>query len=665
MIKLSVFEGTLILLALAIFVSVLFRRLQIPTLLGYICVGILVGPYTLGWFVDSTSTNELAEFGVVLLLFTIGLEFSLARLVAMKFTVFGYGGLQVLLSIVITTAMGMLLGMTWPQSLVIGSVVAMSSTAIVTKLLADQAELDSDHGQNAMGILLFQDLAVIPLLIMIPSLAGSGGVEHPLFSTALVWALFKGILAVVIILSIGHWVLRPLFYQILARRSAELFTLTALFVTLSAAWLTQKLGLSLALGAFLAGMMIGETEFRHQIEADIRPFRDVLLALFFISIGLQFNPHILVTAWSWTLLLLGALIVFKVLLVSGLGRVLQYNKVTALRTGLLLAQGGEFGFAILALVLSYHLLPKDYGEVILAALVLSMIIAPFVIRYNQKIAKFIFPRSRAVYQTERQILSFAKELHQHVILCGYGRVGQNIAHFVEKAGVPFLAFDLDASRVETAVRAGERVYYADATRYRILRAAKLKAAKALVISFDNPEAAKKILQQVRRTNKRIPIIVRCYDSTDVEELYAYGATEVIPDTLEASLMLAAHVLLLMQIPIAQVRHMVDRSRHNRYDLLYEILPGAITTETDRLEISQQGLDVVSLTNDAYAVGKTLGEMHLDALHIKTTAMRRGHNRRIDPEATTELIANDVLVIFGALTQLKIARHRLLMGPVDA
>lgn len=657
MIKLSVFEGTLILLALAIFVSALFRRLQIPTLLGYICVGILVGPYTLGWFVDNKSTNDLAEFGVVLLLFTIGLEFSLTKLKAMKFRVFGYGGLQVILTILATTAVAIELGISLPQSLVIASIVAMSSTAIVTKLLSDQAELGSNYGLNAVGILLFQDLAVIPLLIMIPSLAGNM-LGPSLFST-IAWALLKGSAAVVIILGIGHWVLRPLFYQILARRSAELFTLTALFVTLAAAWLTQKLGLSLALGAFLAGMMIGETEFRHQIEADIRPFRDVLLALFFISIGLQFNPHILVTAWQWTLLLLAALIIFKTCLVSGLGVALQYDKITALRTGLLLAQGGEFGFAILALALSYHLLPVAYGEVVLAALLISMMIAPFLIKFNQKIIKYIFPRAREAYQTEREILSFAKELRQHVIICGYGRVGQNIAHFVEKAGVPFLAFDLDAMRVAAAVTAGERVYYADATRYRILRSAKLKAAKALVISFNDREAAKKILQQVRRTNKRIPIIVRCYDAAEIEELYEYGATEVIPDTLEASLMLAAHVLLLMQIPVAQVRHMVKISRRNRYDLFYELLPAEVTDESDKLE---QGLDVINLSNDAYAVGKTLADIDLASLNIKTTAMRRGSNRRIDPDPNTKLNAHDVLVIWGALAHLKTARQRLLLGP---
>ncbi len=383
---LSILESLLILLLIAVVITTLFRHLKIPMILGYLVVGALVGPHGFSLVANTQSIRDLSEFGVVFLIFTIGLEFSLSKLWELRFSAFIYGGSQVFLTTAITTAVGMLLGMTLQQSIVIGGIVAMSSTAIVIKQLSEQIELKTNHGRNAIGILLFQDLAVIPLIVIITSLSliKANGV-----SSVLIWALIKGVFAVLIILAAGQWLLRPMFRLISAARSIELFTLSVLLVTLGAAWLTQYLGLSLALGAFLAGIMLGETAYRQQIEDEIRPFRDVLLGLFFISIGMLLNIHTWNVTWHWILLLFAAIVIFKAALITILGKLYGYSSSTALRTGLALAQGGEFGFAILTIALTYNVLPSDYGQVVLGALLLSIGLSPVILYFNARMAQLI------------------------------------------------------------------------------------------------------------------------------------------------------------------------------------------------------------------------------------------------------------------------------------
>ena len=382
----SIFETIIILLIICILITTSFRAIKLPAIVGYIVVGILVGPYSFQLVADSHNVRNIAEFGVVFLMFTIGLEFSLRKMIAMKKLVFGLGAIQVLLSLVITTLIGTQFDMSLAETLVVSGIVALSSTAIVMKQLKEQSEIASKHGRNAVGILLFQDLAVIPLLILIPQLAN---VEIMSLSREMSWAFVKGILAFGIILSLGHWLLRPFFSHVAKTKSLELFTLMSLLITLASAWLTQKLGLSLALGAFLAGMMLSETEFKPQIEADIRPFRDVLLGFFFISVGMQLNINTIIMAWPWVILLLLALVIFKTALITTICYVFDRNKEESLRTGLALAQGSEFGFAVLSLAMHYKLLRPDYSHVILCALLLSMALAPIIISNNQKISHFL------------------------------------------------------------------------------------------------------------------------------------------------------------------------------------------------------------------------------------------------------------------------------------
>jgi len=653
----SYLNDILILFTAAVVVVVLFLRLRLPPILGYLSVGVLMGPYGLGLIADTGHTRAFAEFGVVFLLFTIGLEFSLPLLIRMKGAVLGLGGSQVVLSTAITAAVASYLGLSLENAVVLGGVVAMSSTALVTKQLREQVELHSRHGRNAVGILLFQDLMVIPFLILVASLSVPT-VETPV--VAVVTALGQGLFALVVILALGRWVLRPVFRGVAQFRSTELFTLTALLVTLGAAWITHRFGLSLALGAFVAGMMLGETEFRHQVEAEIRPFRDVLLGLFFITVGMLLNVHLLPQVWIWVLLLLAALVFFKLLLVVGLCRLAGWDTAVALRTGLVLAHGGEFGFAILALALSANLLQADFGQVVLAALLFSMALAPLVIRFNGRLAALFVPTASTTSRKalREQIAQTAHGLSDHVIICGYGRVGQNVARFLEDEGINFVAMDLDPVLVQNAVKAREPVSYGDAANIELLNAAGLSRAAALVVSVDDVKTALKILHKVRHIDRELPILVRTPDDSRLEQLQEAGATEVIPETMEASLMLSSHLLLMLKVPVSRVFDKIRQVRKDRYTLLRRLFPGEEPTAMMPGGGMEQ-LRAVELPNDAWAVHQPIADLGLENLGVALTAIQRHGERISDPAPDTVLLAGDTLILSGAPSTLEQSETILL------
>ncbi|GMR21265.1 MAG: monovalent cation:proton antiporter family protein [Gammaproteobacteria bacterium] len=653
----SYLSDILILFTAAVAVVVVLLRLRLPPILGYLFVGVLMGPYGFALIANTEHTRAFAEFGVVFLLFTIGLEFSLPLLIRMKGSVLGLGASQVLLSTAITAAVSMYLGMSLESAVVLGGVVAMSSTALVTRQLTDQVELHSRHGRNAMGILLFQDIMVVPFLILVANLSNVTGDTHAL---TLVDALAKGVLALLVILALGRWVLRPLFRGVARFRSTEVFTLTALLVILGAAWITQQLGLSLALGAFIAGMMLGETEFRHQVEAEIRPFRDVLLGLFFITIGMLLNVQLLPEVWAWVLLLLTALILIKMLLVTGLCHLAGWNNAVALRTGLVLAHGGEFGFAILAMALSANIIRPEYGQVVLAALLISMVLAPLAIRFNGRLAAMILPSGSKISRAtiREQVAGTVHGLSGHVIICGYGRVGQNIARFLEDEGINFIAMDLDPVLVQNAVKAKEPVTYGDAASLELLEAAGLRQAAALVISLNDVSTSLKILHNVRHSNTELPILVRTADDSQLERLQEAGATEVIPETMESSLMMASHLLIMLKVPVSRVFNKIRRIRNDRYALLRRLFPGeetAVVTPGDDME----QLQAIELPENAWPVQCRIADLGLENLGITITAMHRQGHRILNPAADTVLLAGDVLILYGAPSSLEQAETVLL------
>ncbi|WP_029463109.1 monovalent cation:proton antiporter family protein [Serpentinimonas barnesii] len=648
----------LALLAAAVAVVALFQRSGIPASLGYLAVGALLGPYVAGLISHTETIRLVAEFGIVFLLFTIGLNFSLPQIYALRHTVFWLGTGQVVLTTALVTLAGWALGLPWAAAFVVGAVFAQSSTTIIARQLSDQGEEHSRHGRLGLAMSVFQDVTAVPFLIIIPALglAAAGSLAEPLG-----WALVKALLAFALVYLAGRWLLRPLFHAIAVRRSTELFTLTVLLVTLASAAITDSLGLSLAFGAFLAGMMLGETEFRHQIESTIRPFRDVLLGLFFVSIGMLINPAALLAVWHWALLGALGLLGAKVLLVTLLVRAAGFEPRTALRTALVLALGGEFGFALLALGLAGGSIDSHTAQIALAAVLLSMMIGPFLIRYSLPLSEALLGRAtpgapNAPGSAPHPEPAAANAWNQHVILCGYGRIGQSVANFLERERIAHVALDLDPTLVREAHAAGEPVFYGDATDPAVLEAVGLARARLLIISYEDPAAALKVLQQVRAQHPDLPVMVRTRDETHVEALRQAGATEVVPETLEAAMMMVAHALALLQVPTARVLRRLREARSDRYRLLRELFQGDPALETAAAAVPR--LHSVTVPAGCAALGCRLGQLELGA-GVELSALLRHGQRILDPATELLLQADDVLVLFGSPEALAQAEQRLL------
>jgi CPA2 family monovalent cation:H+ antiporter-2 len=643
----------LILLASAVMVVVVCRILRLPVMLGYLAVGILIGPHAFGWIPDAPSTRHLAEFGVVFLMFSIGLEFSLTRLKAMKRTVFGLGSAQVLFSILLVMSAAWAYGLDWRAGLALGGVLAMSSTAIVSKMLVERAEINLPYGQQMMGVLLFQDLAVVPLLIIIPALASDQGN----LSATLGLAMLKAAIVLLILLVFGQRIMRRWFHIVASQKSSELFSLNVLFITLGLAYLTESAGLSLALGAFVAGMLISETEYRYQVEEDIKPFRDVLLGLFFVTIGMKLNLADVAADFGWILIALIALILFKVLLLALLARAFEGNMGVALRSAIGLAQAGEFGFVLLTLADEANLIHGEMLQITLAAMLLSMLTAPFLIQYGEAISRRFSSdewTNRALQMHQIAIKSMAST--RHVILCGYGRSGQKLASILEDEKLNFIALDLDSHRVREASAARKSVVYGDAGKREVLLAAGLMRAKVLVITYKDKHSALSILRHVKELRPDLPVVVRANDDSNVETLKNAGAAEVVAEVLEGSVMLASHALLMAGVPLNRVVRHVQTNRARRYTMFSGYLPSQ-----DDIRISddmQPRFLNTLIKEDSPFVGRRLGEVELDALNIEVKAVRRYNVHGAQPSEDMILQTGDVLVLLGLPDELEVAQKRL-------
>ncbi len=569
------FANLLIILASSLVVIALFRRLRLPPVLGYLCVGLLVGPSAFDWVNESEHLPDVAELGVVFLLFSLGLEFSLSKMIALRQVVFRLGSQQVLISTALLGLLLMLLGMPTTPALLLGAGLSLSSTAIVTKELSSLGEVFSSHGQNAVGVLLFQDVVAVLLLTLVPVFAGS---SEQAWYWALPLTLAKTVVLFVGLLLASRWLLPRLFHEVAASRSAELFVLLALVIVLLTAWLTHLLGLSPALGAFLAGMLLGESHYRHQIEADIRPFRDILLGVFFVSIGMLIDLQLFL---SHSLLILGltvGLMLIKGIVVALLVKWRGSDSETAWRSGLALAQGGEFCFALMAQMQQNSMMPEALGDLLLAATFCSMLLTPLLLRGAPRIAAVLHRKPNEEAQIE-EISALNADLNQHVVICGYGRVGQSIGRFMRNAKQPFIALDNDPVRVQEAASGESDVHYGDSSRGDLLTAVGLLRAKLLVVAVDQSDIALRILKEARRLNAHVPILVRTRDDSQWAELKAAGATEVVPELLESSLMLASHALIMLGLPAHQVQEKVDQVRIDRYRLLHGFYPGSDDAET--------------------------------------------------------------------------------------
>ncbi len=658
----STLELTLLLLGTAVLGVVAFRMLHLPPMLGYLVVGILIGPHGLGLAEDNETTHTLAEFGVVFLMFSIGLEFSLPKLSSMRQTVFGLGMAQVLLTIATTMIFGwavahvmpQLTNISWKAAFALGGALAMSSTAIVSKLLTERLELESDHGRRIIGILLFQDLALVPLLILVPALA------HPRGDLAaeLAWAALKAIFVLVLLLVVGQKLIRSWFRIVVKRRSQELFMLNLLLITLGAAWITDRAGLSLALGAFVAGMLISETEYKHQVEEDIKPFRDVLLGLFFITIGMLLNVHLVIENWWLVLLLLAGPVLLKFGLIAVLAKFFGASTGVALRTGLALAQAGEFGFVLLNQVGGLKMMEPLLIQLILASMVLSMLAAPFILAKADAIVMKLSANEWMMQSLAlTQIAARTMATQKHVIIAGFGRSGQNLAKLLEEEKIAYHALDLDPDRVREAQAAGANVSYGDSARRESLVAAGIHRAAALVISYADTPSALKVLHFAHELAPALPVIVRSHDDTDLDKLRAAGATEVVPEAIEGSLMLASHALVMLGVPLRRVVHRVQAARDERYASLRGYFHGA-GDATDDAEHLHVRLHSVTLGEGANAVGKSLMMLKLSDFGAEVTTIRRGRSR-IEVMPDLVLQANDIVVLRGATEAVARAEERLL------
>jgi len=652
----------LILLAGSVFLVTLVRRLALPTSLAYLCVGLVLGPHALGVVSDSGTTRLLAELGVAFLLFTLGLEFSLPRMLAMRREVFGLGALQVIATTAVFAALANLLGIGWLTATVVGGAIAMSSTALLLQQLTERAEINRTHGRLAFAMLLFQDLAFVPFFALGAMLA-AGQDRFPLSQSAV--ALLSGVLALVGVLAAGRWLLRPLFHEIAHSRLRELFTLTVLLVVLASAYVSHLAGLSFALGAFLAGMMLAETEYRFQIDAAIRPFRDLLLGLFFVSVGMLLNLHLLgrLSELAIALAMLVTLVVLKALIAALVTWPFAHSRFKALRTGIVMSIGGEFGIALCTVLLQGGLVPEGLGEPLLVAIVLSMVLSPVILNNNKRVARFLLrehaPALTAAAREEEATQEIAQR--EHVILCGFGRVGQNVARVLERQGFEYIALDLDPARIRAARQAGDPVMFGDSADEEMLARAGIAHANAVVISFSDPATALGILRSARRMHPDLPVLVRTADDSRLKELQDAGATDVVPETFEASLMLVSHVLMLLHVPVSRVVRTLGEIRAGRYAVLRNIVRRGDARVVDETSEHHEEIKSVVVPPGAWAVGHSLSEVRDRGVAVTFTGVRRHGILGREPSGETVLRDGDIVVIYGQPEELERAEAVLLAG----
>ena len=649
----TVLQLILILLCASVVAVTAFRMLNLPPILAYLSVGALIASNARTWIPDSEGLTHLADFGIVFLMFSIGLEFSLAKLKSMRTVVFGLGSGQVILTTAVTTGIMILLDWPWQTGVIIGMVLTMSSTAIGGKMLAEKAEMDTEHGRAMVGIFLLQDMLVAPMLIVLPLLS-----KMP---DDIYWQVGKAILKIIIVFILIFKVGKPMiqwwFRVVAARRSHELFMLNLLLIVLGFAYLTESLGLSMALGALLAGMLIAETEFRFQVEEDIKPYRDILLGLFFITVGMMLDPAVLEKNLIEILLILVAFVICKAAIILGIGKLFRMEMGAAIRTALGVCTAGEFGFVILSVCRGQ--LPSELTQPILAAMVLSMFVAPFLMIYSDKIVlRFSKNEWLRLSTNITRLAAQTMQDHHHVILCGYGQTGQVIGKVLSTTNVPFIAIDSDADLVRQARSAGERIEFGDSTRLDLLKAAGLNRASVLVISFNSYACAVKILESVKQVRPDLPILVRASDDANLDSLIQAGATEVIPEVFEAGLMLSSHTLALCGISVSQALKVTRKIRGDRYSLLRGFVSGERIIEEGESG-QQMRIHVVSVGEYSNFIGRTLQEAGLIYPDVTVSAIRRGDKRIKNPPPDTLIHADDILTLIGYPSDLTDAEERLL------
>ncbi len=653
--------GDLLLLLLAsVPIAYLFHRFRLPTIVGFMITGVLIGPFGLGLITDVKAIEVLAEIGVVLLLFTIGLEFSLRRIAEMKRVVLLGGSLQVSLTTFLVTVVAYLWGSPLRQAIFFGFLFALSSTAIVLKSYVDRAEVDAPHGRAGVGILLFQDLSIVLMMLLVPVL---GGQETSAARIAL--TLGSALAAVAVVIVAARKVVPFLLYHIVKLRSPELYIIFVVLMSLGTAWLTSSIGLSLALGAFIAGMVLSESEYSHQIIADILPFRDVFNSIFFVSIGMLLSLSALraqlpiVLAWTVALLIGKAAVCMLVV------RLLGYSLRVSIVAGLGLAQIGEFSFILARAGLPQGLLTDSDYQKFLAASILSMIATPFLIRAAPRIGNAVhklFAPGSLLEPTVKGFRPSEVDLREHVLIVGYGLNGRNLALVLSKVKIPYLVLELNAQVVREASRRGERIIYGDATRSEVLHHVGVKDARVIVLAISDPTAARHTVSVARQMNPDIHVIVRTRYMAEVSDLLQLGADDVIPEEFETGIEIFSRVLQRYGIGGSEIRRQIADVRREAYQMLREpsmplIEPGNIAEA-----LSGVSTETVTVGPDWEAAGKTIGELRLRTKTGATIiAVIRDGITDINPGAELMVAADDLVVLLGKPEQVDVAIEQLHTG----
>ncbi|HVG18516.1 MAG TPA: cation:proton antiporter, partial [Blastocatellia bacterium] len=656
---LPLFEDLLILLVTSIPIAFISNRLRLPVIVAFMITGILMGPYGLALINDVHAVEALAEIGVVLLLFTIGLEFSLRRILEMRRMVFGGGALQVTLTVMLTTFITYQGGRRFGQAIFFGFLVALSSTAIVLKSYMDRAELDSPHGKAGVGILLFQDLCVVPMMLLVPALSGKEG-----SSTAKILLTLGGaFVAIAIILFTARKVIPYLLRHIVRLRSPEIFIIFIVLVSLGTSWLTAQFGLSLALGAFIAGLVLSESEYSHQIVADILPFRDVFNSIFFISIGMLLSLGFLaanvlaVMAWVVGLLAVKALI--GLLAVRLMGNSLRVSTMAAVG----LAQVGEFSFILAKVGVGQELLTDGDYQTFLAAAIISMIATPFMIkvapRLGYRVQSWLSPDS-VLEPTMMGYDPGGEKLKGHIIIVGYGLNGRNLSKVLRRIKIPYAILDLNAETVrKAAVRDGEPITYGDATRKEVLHRLNLEHARIIVLATSDPIATRRTVALAREMNPDIHIIVRTRYMAELSDLYKLGADQVIPEEFETSIEIFSRVLREYGVARNVIQGEVEEIRREGYQMLRDHSLPLVEMSAIGEALGSASTETLFIDRDSPAIGKTIGEMDLRKQTGATliTAIRDG-NTEINPGPDYKLEAEDILVLLGSPEQIEMAIEQI-------
>ena len=570
-------QDFLIILIAAVAVVSLFRRFRGSAVLGYLVAGALIGPNGLALLQDVAATAVLGQLGVVFLLFSIGLELSIDRMVGLRRYVFGLGAAQMVATTLILWFIIQALGLDRGAALIVGAGLALSSTAVVLQILVERRELGTPHGRVAFAVLLLQDLAVVPLLALVPLLARS----ETSILRALGGAFVKAALALILILAVGRLALRPMLRLVARDGTPELFTGIVLLVVLGVGWLTEQAGLSMALGAFLAGLLMAETEYRPQVEGDIQPFRGILLALFFMTVGMGLNLQLLKEQWPVLVGLLLALLLVKATILLLLSRGFRLSRAVAAAVALMLAQGSEFGFVLFTLAQQAGAISAQTGQLAILVVGLSMAVTPVLLSSSREVLRRL---ERPSDQSHDALTADTSEMHEHVVIAGFGRVGQTIGLLLESRFIHYLALDLDPELVAEARRRGLPVFYGDASRADVLKAAGIERAQMAVSTLDEPELASRAVEVLRRLRTSMPIIARAQDIAECERLVWAGATAAVPEIVEGSLQLGGVLLRQLGEPPERVNQLLEQFRQETYARLAEITPGespAIPSEATR------------------------------------------------------------------------------------